>query len=253
MNERGKQASFVDRFLQGLGCAFRAVPMILGSGRMILLSLLPFAVCLLIYAAVFVTVIALSDNAADAIVQPGTALRNVLHVLLEIAFVVVFLVIAVFTYTVASMAIAAPLYEWLSAAAERRATGNVVEEPFSLRAMLGDIARGVGHGLVVLLIEMFVLVFGLLLVPVTTVLAVMASAVLLSLGFMDHPLERRRTPWRRKVEFVKKHVWELMGLGLPMLGALAIPVIGAACLPIGVVGGTLLYLQLTAEAPAEPG
>jgi len=248
-----RQASFVTRFLWGMACPFRAVPVILGNGRMILLSLLPFAVCLVIYAGVFVAVLALSDNAADAIVQPGTPLRNILHKALTITFPVLFLIVAVFTYTVACFVVAAPLYEWLSAGTERRLTGDVVEEPFSLLGMLGDVARGLGHGLVVLLLELFVLIFGLLAVPVTTVLAVLASAVLLALEFLDYPMERRRMSLQLKAAFVRRHAWELAGLGLPMLGALAVPVIGAACLPVGVVGATMLFLELTADASAEPG
>jgi uncharacterized protein involved in cysteine biosynthesis len=244
MGGGGTQASFVVRFLRGLACPFRAVPIIVGSGRMILLSLLPFVLCLVIYVGVFVAVLSLTGKAADAIVQPGTTLRDVLHTLLEIAFPLVFLIVAVFTYTLACFAVAAPLYEWLSAAVERRMTGEVAEEPFSLRTILVDVARGVGHGLVVLAAELLVLIFGLLAVPVTTVLAVMATAVLLSLEFMDYPMERRRMSLHTKAAFVRRHGWEMMGLGLPMLGALALPVIGAACLPIGVVGGTLLFLEL---------
>ena len=253
MADRRGQASFVTRFLRGMACPFRAVPVILGNGRMMLLSLLPFAVCLAIYVGFFIGVLNMSDNAADAIIQPGTPLRNALHTALVITFPILFLIVAVFTYTVACFAVAAPLYEWLSAAAERHLTGQVTEEPFSVLGMLGDVARGVGHGLVVLLLELFVLIFGLLAVPVTTALAVLASAVLLSVEFLDYPMERRRMSLRRKAAFVRQYGWELAGLGLPLLGALAVPVIGAACLPVGVVGGTLLFLELTADAPAEPG
>jgi CysZ protein len=247
------QASFVSRFLQGLVCPFRALPIVLGSGRMVLLSLLPFVICLVLYVAVFIAVLALSDNAADALIQPGTPLRNVLHTLLAIAFPILFVIVAVFTYAVACFAVAAPLYEWLSAATERHLTGEVAEEPFTLMGMLGDVSRGVGHGLAVLLLELFVLIFGLLAVPVTTVLAVLASAVLLSLEFLDYPMERRRMSLQRKAAFVRQHGWELLGLGLPLLGALAVPVVGAACLPLGVVGGTLLFVELTANAPTNPG
>jgi uncharacterized protein involved in cysteine biosynthesis len=214
--------------------------------------LLPFALCLAIYVGVFVAVLALSDNAADAIVEPGTALRNVLHTVLVIVLPLLFLIVAVFTYTVACFAVAGPLYGWLSAAGERRLTGKMPDEPFSMRAMLRDAARGAGHGLALLLAELFVLVFGLLAVPVTTVLAVLASAVLLSLGFMDYPMERRQMSLRGKAAFVRRHGWEMMGLGLPLLGGLATPVIGIALLPLGVVGCTLLFLELTADASAKP-
>jgi len=253
MAERqGGGPSFVVRLLRGLACLFRAVPIIMGSRRMVLLALLPFVICLAIYVGFFVVVLALSDNVADAVVAPGTPLRNALHAALVIAFPLVFLIVAVFTYAVACLAVAAPLYEWLSAATERHLGGGVAEAPFSLRGMAADLARGVGHGLAVLLLELFVLVFGLLLVPVTTVVAVLASAALLSLEFLDYPMERRRMSLGGKARFVRRHAWELVGLGLPLLAGLAVPVIGAACLPVGVVGGTLLFLELTGDAPAGP-
>lgn len=239
--------TFAFRFLRGLGCLPRAVGMILGSRRVFLLSLLPFLLCLLLYVAFFAGVVALSDNVAGLIIEPGAWWRSVIRWALMIAIPVGFLIVSVFTYTLVCFVVAAPLYEWLSAAVERRLTGRVEEEPFGLKNMLVDVWRALADTVRILLIGLVVLVLGFLMVPVTTVLAVLASAVLLGLECCDYPMGRRRMPFGDRLHFARRHFWELLGLGLPLLLALTIPFVGAVFLPVGVVGGTILFTDIRAR------
>jgi CysZ protein len=238
-------------FLRGLACPFRAFPLILRSRRMLLLGLLPFVLCLLIYVGFFVAVLLLTDDVVGLIVEPGAWWRTVLRVALLVALPVAFLVFSVFTYTAFCFVVAGPLYEWLSAGAERAVTGSVEEEPFSVRGMLVDLGRALMLAVAVLSIELFVLVLSILLVPVTTVLGVMASAVLLAVEYLDYPMGRRRMGLRQRVRFARRHVWELLGLGLPLLFCLMVPFVGALFLPVGVVGGTLLFVELQGR-PEQP-
>jgi len=145
--------------------------------------------------------------------------------------------------------VAGPLYDWLSAGAERELTGRVTEEPFSVGALVSDIVRGLVYALLLLFIELWVLLFGLVLVPFTTLLAFAASAVLLSLEYMEYPMERRRMGLRARFAFAGRHFWEVLGLGLPVLFGLLIPFAGALSLPVGVVGGTLLFLRINGDLP----
>ena len=141
--------------------------------------------------------------------------------------------------------VAAPLYELLSAAVEKQVTGRVQEEPFSVGAVLLDVWHAVVDTIKILLLEVVVLIFGLLLVPVTTVVALALSAVLLGLEFLDYPMGRRRMRFRVRLRFARTHCWELLGLGMPLLIGLAVPFAGVLCLPLGVIGGTMLFLDLS--------
>jgi len=244
--------TFAFRFLRGVGCLPRAVGMILGSRRVFLLSLLPFLLSLLLYIGLFAGVVVLSDDVVGLIIEPGAWWRSVIRWALMIALPVGFLIVSAFTYTLVCFVVAAPLYEWLSSAVERRLIGRVEEEPFSVKNMLVDVWRALADTVRILLIEIGVLVLGLLVVPVTTVLAALVSAVLLGLEYCDYPMGRRRIPFGERLRFARRHVWELLGLGLPLLLALTIPFVGVLFLPVGVVAGTILFSDIRVREQPPP-
>ena len=239
---------FLTRFFNGAACSLRAVGIIVRTRRILFLSLTPFLLCLLIYVAFLVTVVFLADNVADLIIEPGQWWRTVIRTALIIAVILAFIVLAVFTYTLVCFAVAGPFYDLLSGAVEKKLAGRVEEEPFSIRNTIVDVGRSVFHAVVMLAMELCVLILGLLLVPVTTVLALMASSVLLALAYLHYPMGRRRWTLRQKLRFGRRHAWELLGLGLPLLVGLMVPLVGAVFLPVGVVGGTVLFLQLAERA-----
>lgn len=243
--------SFAFRFLHGAGSLLRAVGMIATSGRLLLLSALPFALCMLIYVAFFGSAIVFADELAGLAVQPGPWWRDIVHWTLLIMIPVAALVLSVFTFALACFVVAAPLYDLLSAAAEKRLTGTVREEPVSLKAVLEDLWRALTDSVRILLIELGVLLLGLVFVPVTAALATMASGVLLALECCDYPMGRRRLRFGRKLQFARRHVWEMLGLGLPLLFLLGIPFVGVAFLPVAVVAATVLYVELAQEAGEE--
>jgi CysZ protein len=237
------------RFLRGLGYVFRGFAAILSDGRVFLLALVPFIVCLAIYIGLFASALYLDAKLVDHLIEGGVWWRDVVRWILMVGVAAGVLILGVFTFTAACFVVAGPLYEWLSIAVERRATGGVREEPAGLRGMLADLARSIAHALIVLAIEICVLIAGLLFVPVTTVLAFMVSAVLLSVEYLDYPMGRRRMPLRAKAAFARRYVWELLGFGLPLLFGLMLPFVGVALLPIGVAGGTLLFCRLAGDLP----
>jgi CysZ protein len=238
------------RFVRGFGYVFRGLAAILSDGRVFLLALVPFVVCLAIYIALFAGALYLDTRLVDRLIEGGVWWRDAVRWVLMVGVAIGMLVFGVFTFTAACFVLAGPLYEWLSVAVERRATGGVREEPFSLRGTILDLGRSIVHAVAVLAIEICVLVAGLLFMPVTTVLAFMASAVLLSVEYLDYPMGRRRMPLRAKAAFARRHVWELLGFGLPLLLGLMLPFVGVALLPIGVAGGTLLFCRLAGDLPA---
>jgi CysZ protein len=242
---------FMVRFARGFAHLPRAVGLIVGSRRILLLSLVPFLICLAIYVGFLVAALSFAPDLADRVIAPGAWWRSALRLMFITGLIAVSLVILVFTYASACFVIAAPFYEFLSAAVERKVTGGIREEPFSVRSMLVDVWRALVGAVVILAIEVGVLAFGLLLGPVTAAAAVLVSAVLLSLEYLDYPMGRRRMPLKEKFRFARRHAWEFLGLGLPMLVGLAVPFVGVVFLPVGVVGGTLLFVDLTRGADPD--
>jgi CysZ protein len=240
------------RFLRGLGYVFRGAGAIFSSRRLFLLALVPFVVCLAIYAGLFAGALYVDARLVDHLIDGGIWWRDALRWILMVGVAAGILVLGVFTFAAACFIVAGPLYEWLSVAVERRATGDVCEEPFSLGAMAVDLGRSIVQAVVVLAIEVAVLVAGLLFVPVTTVIAFLISAVLLSVEYLDYPMGRRRMPLRVRASFARSHVWELLGFGLPLLFGLMLPFVGVAFLPVGVAGGTLLFCRLAGGGPDCP-
>jgi CysZ protein len=230
---------------------FRGLGVIVSDGRVFLLALVPFVACVAIYVLLFAGAIYLDARFAGHLIEGGTWWREILRWALMLGVAAGVLVLGVFTFTAACFILAGPLYEWLSAAVERRATGEVREAPFSIRGMLVDILRSIVHAVAILAIEICVLIAALVFVPVTTVLALMLSAVLLSVEYLDYPMGRRRMALREKASFARRHLWELLGFGLPLLFGLMLPFVGIALLPIGVAGGTLLFCRLSGDLPGD--
>ena len=235
------------RFARGFACLFRGAGMLLGSKRLVALAALPFLLCVLVYAAAFAGFLFIVDDVAGWVVEPGPWWRTLLHWGLMIGMSVGLLVASILTYTAVAMVVAGPLYELLSAASERRLLGGVEEEPFSLRAVAGDVAHAALFGVFLVIGGIFAFLFGLIIPPLTTILATCGSAWLLALEHMDYPMGRRRLRMRQKLGWARRHAWEMLGLGLPVLLAMMIPFLGPFLLPFGVVGGTILFVETEAE------
>jgi len=245
---RVRQAiSMPARFFRGLAYPFRAVGVLFGDVRVFARAVIPFLICAVVYVACFVAVVLLSDNLVGLIIEPGAWWRATLRVLLAVVVVLGSFLLLVFTYSFICLVVAAPLYEFLSGAVERKLTGDVVEEPFSIRNVIVDIGRALLWVGLILLIEVGVFIFGLLLVPVTTAAAFAVSGVLIGMECLEHPMERRRMRMQQKLDFARDHFWELMGFGLPVMVALGVPFVGVFFLPLGVVGGTMLFVEAEGE------
>ena len=212
-----------------------------------MLSLVPFIVSLLVYTALLVLVVAFGGRLADLVIEAGTWWRTIIRVVLRFATITIFLIVFVFSYSILSLVIAAPFYEFLSAAAERRYTGEVREEPTGWREMLADVWRGLTEAVKFLVIELGLCIFALACAPVSTVIAFALSALVIGLAHMEGPMGRRRMTFRQKISYAKRHFWPLLGFGTVATLVLLVPFVGVAFLPIGVVGGTMMFCDIEAR------
>jgi len=245
------QRSFAGRFLAGISYMFRGLSLVFGNRRIFLLAIGPFLVTLVMYVGVAVAAILLADDLADLIIGPGAWWRTLIRWTLMVSLPIITLVLLVFTYSLLSLLIGAPFFEFLSAAVEERVTGEVKEEPFGFRAFLVDMGRALADSVKFVLIEFLILALGLVFVPVSTVMCVLLSAVLMALEVMDAPMGRRRMVFRERVRYARRNFWVLLGFGLAVLGGLVIPFVGILLLPAGVAGGTALFCSIEAGGRPE--
>ena len=235
----------IGHFIRGAAYPVQAIGRI-ADRRVLGLTLLPFVIGLALYVALIVLLVVFGGRLTDTIVQGGSWWRTALRVLVWAAMVGLLAVVFVFTYALVAMVLAAPLYEFLSVAIERRHTGGLREAEGGWKEMLIDTWRALSDAVKFLLLAGVAWLLGLTAPPVTPVIAFMVIAVLVGLEFMDSPMGRRRLPFRQKLWYGARHAWMLMGFGSLMTLMMLIPVVGAFFLPLGVIGGTMMFCDLEA-------
>ena len=139
---------------------------------------------------------------------------------------------ALLALTVVSV-VAAPLYEMVSEAVEREYTGQaVVGTGFlgSIRLIGEEIKKAI---FILIVPTLF------LFIPGVNVLATLVAALLIGWDFCDYPMARRGWSFRRRLRFVLRDGWAVLGFGL----WLVIPFVQIFLMPLSVPGGTLLILE----------
>ncbi len=173
------------------------------------------------------------------------------------ALVGLFLLAAqVYLFAVVGGIIASPFLEALTRRVEALAAPDA-PAGWSQAGVLSELARVAGQACKRLLLyaAVMLLIFLLNLLPVLgsllyAVLALVATCLFLALEFLDYPLDRRGLSLRQKLGYLR-------GLGLRGLcfGAAVcllglVPLVNLLLLPLGAVGGTLLYLDSPPPAGA---
>ncbi|MFT4705517.1 MAG: CysZ protein [Bradymonadia bacterium] len=163
---------------------------------------------------------------------------------------VVAVVFAYFATTWLASIVLAPLNDRLSEKVER-AVGNVPEAPFSWGRFAADVAQGVAHSLLnlVLFLLAMALVLPLNLLPgagsiVATGAGIVISASFMSLEFTDWPQARRRYSYRTKWSLARRQWPSFLGLGLGLYVMMAVPILNLLLLPVAITAGTLLFCEL---------
>ena len=118
------------------------------------------------------------------------------------------------------------------------------EAEAGLKEILIDIWRAVTDAVKFILMAAVIWAFAFLFPPVTTTVAFLLTAVLVGLEFMEGPMGRRRWTFRDKLAYARRHLWTLVGFGSLMSVAMLVPLVGVAFLPVGAIGGTMMFCDL---------
>lgn len=146
--------------------------------------------------------------------------------------------------------LSAPFNEVISERVEQAELGDA-GEPWGYRVFLRDTLVSVVHSLGSLLAYAGIMVPLLLvnLLPalgsaIYLVASWSVTAFFLAREMLDGVTSRRRLSLWAKLAFVRQHLALMLGFGVAMNVLLWIPLVNFLCMPVGVVGGTLLYIEL---------
>lgn len=174
--------------------------------------------------------------------------------LLTVVLVLILLIIIVFTFTVLANLLASPFNDALSSRTETLALGLKSPEPFSIKAIIRETGRTIIEELkkIVFFLGTLALISLLNLVPVlgqvlSLILGGLLTILWLGLNFLDYSLARHGYRLGAKLKFVRSNFIPVFGYGLGVFAGLLVPVLNLAFIPLAVVGGTLLYLDLSGD------
>jgi CysZ protein len=165
--------------------------------------------------------------------------------LISAAMVVIYL-----TFLLLGTAIASPFLDVLAQRVEEIVTGHVSAERLTLRSAFRSFtasARVELQKLGVFLTIQFIL-FALSLIPLLAPFTVMAATLFtmlfLSLEYGGFAMDHRQMRFAQRRRLIWRHRWLMLGFGAAGFLTLLVPLLNFFCLPILVVSGTLLIMEL---------
>jgi CysZ protein len=211
----------------------------------LILAVLPFLVTLTLYIFAFYIFVDHADDLLEMVWSPETGESSWIvgwlhwtytHIVKWILYFVV-LIIMFYTFIVLSIALASPVYDYISTKYESVYYHDAAQEG----------AAPSGRGLLTVLKEelkkavlMLIIPIPLIFVPVVgTLLSFLVASVFIAWDFTDFSLARDCPLLKDRMRAVWQHKWSLLGFGSPIL----IPFLGLVIMPFAILGATTLYFD----------
>lgn len=225
-------------------------------------ALLPALVNLLVFAAAFAVFLTFYSDIYQLatgilhVEQPETwygwlwvAPLRLLAWSLGALLVVASLVILYLVFLLLGTVIASPFLDVLAQRVEDIVTGRVSEEHPTLRSAWRSFSISVVAELkklgFFLSVQIVLLLLGLipLLSPFTVIAATLFTMLFLPLEYASFAMDHRQLRFAQRRQLVWQHRWLMLGFGVAAFLTLLVPLLNFVCLPIFVVGGTILMAE----------
>ena len=177
----------------------------------------------------------------------------ILSYFLWILAILMTMVLVFFGFTVTGAVIASPFNDILSEKTEGILTGNTPEEPFKLRLFLKDALQTVKDESkkIIIFVILMLLLLPLNLIPGGTlpysILSVLLTIFFLVVEYTGYIFARKHLTFKDQRHFIFSQKFLMLGFGLGIMGVLAVPFLQFLCIPLGVVGATLLWHDLSKQ------
>jgi CysZ protein len=156
-------------------------------------------------------------------------------------------------YVACCLLTTSPFAGILSERAEHLATGEKVV-PLGWRAGVSLAVRGVGHALLAVMcyfgiaIPLFLLQWvAPPLSPFIWIAGIVQAALFFAFDAFNEPMHRRGAAFGAKWRFIGTHLAESLGFGTGVALLMMVPFLSVIVTPVAIVGGTLLFLDLSSR------
>lgn len=235
-------------FLYGFTLPGQAFKKIIASRRLIFWSSLPLLITLLLYG-VFVTEVALRTRGLmeHSLATWGLDSNGWLFAILIFFTKVLLFFVGAITFSLVANTIACPLNDFLAEAAEAH---TVPLLPAVQSLTIWDRVRCIGIDLLRTFLGIGVTLVALLFswIPFLNVASVLLTFLVISFQFVGYPQVRRGEGIQEGVHFVTRHLFACLGFGAAFTFLFSIPIVSSFCLPLAVVGGTMLAARAKGNA-----
>jgi CysZ protein len=249
----------LSNFTLGFLYPFRAGRFIKSHPMLLKFIIIPFLINLVVFSgAVYWGFAFFNAIVVNYIPQGDAWYWAILTYFIWTAAVLITMVLVFFSFTVIGAIIASPFNDILSEKTEELLTGIPNEEPFVFKVFLKDARQTVldeTKKIVIFLILM------LLLLPLNllpggslpySVLTVLLTVFFLVVEYTGYVFYRKHLTFRDQRRFIFSRKFLLFGFGTGVMAVLAVPFLQFLCIPLGVVGATQLWHDLSRLDESSP-
>jgi uncharacterized protein involved in cysteine biosynthesis len=233
----------IKSFWYGLTLPIYAFTRIISKPKLIFWSILPIFVTLVLYSVLFSELQNQARLAVqNSLVPLGLDPHGWLISILLISAKILLFFIGAFTFSMAANLVSCPFNDFLAEQTEAYATPpllKVASSSITYRARL--ITLDLFRTLLAAGISLLALFFSW--VPFLNFLALLLAFLDISFQFISYPQTRRGQGIGEGLHFLWKHTYACLGFGAIFTFLFSIPILSCLCLPLAVVGGTLLVAR----------
>jgi CysZ protein len=249
----------VANFSQGFFYPFRAGKFIKSHPVLLKYIIVPFLInVVLLSLAVYWGLSFFNSIVVHYIPQGDAWYWLILSYFLWTVAVLMTMVLVFFGFTVTGAVISSPFNDILSEKTEELLTGIPNQEPFAIGVFLKDSMRTVldESKKIIIFVVLMVLLLPLNLIPGGTlpysVLSVLLTIFFLVVEYTGYVFARKHLTFRDQRHFIFARKFLMLGFGTGVMGVLTVPFLQFFCIPLGVVGATQLWHDLSGQEIPSP-
>ncbi|MGB6289658.1 MAG: EI24 domain-containing protein [Desulfobulbales bacterium] len=242
----------VSNFSQGFLYPFRAGKFIKGHPVLFKYIIVPFLINFVILSvAVFWGLSFFNSVVVHYIPQGDAWYWVILSYFLWTVAILMTMVLVFFGFTVTGAIISSPFNDILSEKTEELLTGIHNEEPFVFKVFLRDAMHTVmdESKKIIIFVALMAFLLPLNLCPggslPYSILSVLLTIFFLVVEYTGYVFYRKHLTFRDQRNFIYSQKFLMLGFGTGVMGVLAVPFLQFFCIPLGVVGATQLWHDLS--------
>jgi CysZ protein len=249
----------VSNFSRGFFYPFRAGKFIKSHPVLLKYVIVPFLINVVVLSgAVYWGLFFFNSVVVNYIPQGDAWYWAILSYFLWTVAVLITMVLVFFCFTVTGAIIASPFNDILSEKTEETLTATPNDEPFIFKIFLKDAMHTVmdESKKIIIFVILMVLLLPLNLLPggslPYSVLTVMLTVFFLVVEYTGYVFYRKHLTFKDQRRFIFSQKFLMLGFGIGIMGVLAVPFLQFFCIPLGVVGATQLWHDLSGLETVQP-